>query len=183
LSKFVDEKLTMEDLQVRKATIQDLITVQLISKETFFETFADSNTEENMNKYLEESFNDDKLTSELTNPNSSFYVAWEDENPVGYLKLNTGTAQTEALDETALEIERIYVKANYHGKKVGQLLYEKALEVAQQQHNSYLWLGVWEKNPRAIRFYEKNGFTAFDKHMFKMGEDEQLDIMMKKELH
>jgi ribosomal protein S18 acetylase RimI-like enzyme len=172
----------MEHIQVIKATIDDLSTVQQIGRETFFETFADSNTEDDMNKYLEDSFNADKVTIELSNPNSLFYIAWDDESPVGYLKVNTGTAQTEQQDERALEIERIYVKSSHHGKKVGQLLYEKALEVAEQMHNSYLWLGVWEKNPRAIRFYEKNGFIAFDKHVFKMGEDEQLDIMMKKEI-
>lgn len=172
----------MDNIQLKKATTEDLHTVQLIGKETFFETFADSNTEEDMNKYLEDSFNDNRVSAELSNPDSLFYIAWEDDSPVGYLKVNTGIAQTEQQDEKALEIERIYVKISHHGKKVGQLLYEKALMVAQQQHNSYLWLGVWEKNPRAIRFYEKNGFTAFDKHIFKMGNDEQVDIMMKKEL-
>ncbi|SDK15345.1 Ribosomal protein S18 acetylase RimI [Pedobacter sp. ok626] len=172
----------MEFIEVRKATTKDLSTVQRIGRETFFETFADSNTEDDMNKYLEDSFNDHRLTVELSDPDSLFYIAWEDESPVGYLKVNTGSAQTERQDEKALEIERIYVKSSHHGKKVGQLLYEKALEVAQQQHNSYLWLGVWEKNPRAIRFYEKNGFVAFDKHTFKMGDDEQIDIMMKKGL-
>jgi diamine N-acetyltransferase len=172
----------MEYIQVKKATIDDLSATQRIGRETFFETFADSNTKEDMEKYLEDSFNNSRMIAELSNPDSSFYIAWEDENPVGYLKVNTGTAQTEQQDQKALEIERIYVKSSHHGKKVGQLLYEKALEVAQKQHNSYLWLGVWEKNPRAIRFYEKNGFIAFDKHIFKMGNDEQLDIMMKKEL-
>jgi len=172
----------MKYIQVKKATTYDLSTVQRIGRETFIETFADSNTEEDMNKYLESSFSDSRLTDELNNPESLFYIAWEDDKPVGYLKLNTGIAQTELQDQKALEIERIYVKSSHLGKKVGQLLYEKALDVALQQHNSYLWLGVWEKNPRAIRFYEKNGFIAFDKHIFKMGDDEQVDIMMKKEL-
>lgn len=172
----------MEYIQVKKATIDDLSATQRIGRETFFETFADSNTKEDMEKYLEDSFNNSRMIAELSNPDSLFYIAWEDENPVGYLKVNTGTAQTEQQDQKALEIERIYVKSSHHGKKVGQLLYEKALEVAQEQRNSYLWLGVWEKNPRAIRFYEKNGFIAFDKHIFRMGNDEQLDIMMKKEL-
>ena len=172
----------MEYIQIKKATTYDLSTVQHIGRETFIETFADSNTEEDMSKYLENSFSDSKLTDELSNPDSLFYIAWEGDKPVGYLKLNTGIAQTELQDQKALEIERIYVKSSHLGKKVGQLLYEKALEVALQKHNSYLWLGVWEKNPRAIRFYEKNGFTAFDKHIFKMGDDEQVDIMMKREL-
>lgn len=74
------------------------------------------------------------------------------------------------------------MKSDYHGKKVGQILYKKALEIALLQNKAYLWLGVWEENSKAIRFYEKNGFVAFDKHIFKFGEDEQTDVMMKKEL-
>lgn len=79
-----------------------------------------------------------------------------------------------------MEIERTYVLRSHHGKKVGQLLYNQALDVALNNKAEYLWLGVWEQNPRAIRFYEKNGFVAFDKHIFKLGADEQTDIMMKK---
>ena len=70
----------------------------------------------------------------------------------------------------------------YHGKKVGQLLYEKAIETAKQKNADYVWLGVWEENPRAISFYKKNGFIGFDKHIFKLGDDEQTDIMMKLQL-
>ncbi|WP_229213788.1 GNAT family N-acetyltransferase [Dyadobacter psychrotolerans] len=74
------------------------------------------------------------------------------------------------------------MKNTYHGKKVGQLLYEKSVEFARLQKNDYAWLGVWEENPKAIRFYEKNGFVAFSKHIFLFGQDEQTDIMMKKVL-
>ncbi len=85
----------------------------------------------------------------------------------------------EIKDKNYLEIERIYVLKEYHGKKVGQLLYENAIKIAKSKNAEYVWLGVWEKNPRAIRFYEKNGFVAFDKHIFKLGNDKQTDIMMK----
>jgi ribosomal protein S18 acetylase RimI-like enzyme len=71
------------------------------------------------------------------------------------------------------------VLQDFHGKKVGQLLYDKAIEIARQLNVDYVWLGVWEENPRAIAFYRKNGFVAFDKHIFKLGDDEQTDIMMK----
>jgi ribosomal protein S18 acetylase RimI-like enzyme len=167
---------------VSETSQQDLKALQHIARETFFETFAASNTEADMKKYLEENFSDAKMRAELSNPESVFCLAWDNEIPVGYLKVNSGQAQTELMDGAALEIERIYVKGAYHGKKVGQLLYEKALEIAQIKEITYLWLGVWEKNPKAIRFYEKNGFVAFDKHIFKLGQDEQTDIMMKKVL-
>ena len=165
-----------------KAYTEDLKTVQLIARETFYETFAAANTAADMKKYLEENFSDEKIMAELCNPDSVFCIAWEGETPVGYLKVNAGLAQTELQDESALEIERIYVTNAYHGKKVGQLLYEKALEIAHCQKKSYIWLGVWESNSKAMRFYEKNGFVAFDKHIFRFGEDEQTDIMMKKML-
>jgi RimJ/RimL family protein N-acetyltransferase len=86
------------------------------------------------------------------------------------------------MDVNAVEIERIYVLQAYHGKKVGQLLYEKAMEVSVEVNAGYVWLGVWEENQRAISFYKKNGFIEFDKHIFKLGDDEQTDVMMKKKL-
>lgn len=172
----------MDQLIVSRASLNDLETIKLIGRETFFETFAESNTEADMKKYLDESFNDAKLTAELNDQNSHFFISWEEKKPIGYMKLNVGTAQTEIRDDLSIEIERIYVKQAYHGKKVGQVLYDKALEIARQMKKKYIWLGVWEENPKAIRFYEKNGFVPFDKHVFRVGEDEQTDIMMKKEL-
>ncbi|PWW29365.1 GNAT family N-acetyltransferase [Chryseobacterium sp. AG844] len=172
----------MSSIIINKASAEDVEIVQSLGRQTFSETFAENNTEEAMKKYLEESFNTKKIKSELNNPDSFFYIAWEEDNPVGYLKVNSGEAQTELQDDTALEIERIYVKKSHHGKKVGQLLYNKALETAEQLKKSYLWLGVWEKNLRALQFYRKNGFVEFDKHIFRLGEEEQMDLMMKKVL-
>lgn len=169
----------MEIIDIRKVTLQDIHQLQRIGRQTFSETFAAVNTEENMNKYLEESFSIERLTDELTNSSSEFYFAVLDNQVIGYLKLNSGESQTELKDSKALEIERIYVLKEYHGKKVGQLLYEKAMQVARQTDADYVWLGVWEENPRAIRFYKKNGFVEFDKHIFRLGDDEQTDIMMK----
>jgi ribosomal protein S18 acetylase RimI-like enzyme len=124
----------------------------------------------------------EKLTNELNNPNSSFYFAVVNDKIIGYLKINFGDSQTELKQENALEIERIYVLKEFHGKKIGQLLFEKAMELAIQKKADYVWLGVWEENPRAISFYKKNGFVEFDKHIFKLGDDEQTDIMMKLQL-
>jgi ribosomal protein S18 acetylase RimI-like enzyme len=172
----------MEYIKINKASIGDVNTIQQIGRQTFSETFAESNTAADMKKYLDDHFNQEQVSTEVNNPDSQFYIAWEDQRPIGYLKINTAQAQTELQDESSLEIERIYVLSAYHGKKVGQLLYEKALEVASLLKKSSIWLGVWEENSRAIKFYTKNGFVAFDKHIFKMGNDEQIDIMMKKRL-
>jgi diamine N-acetyltransferase len=169
----------MEAIEIKKIGLTEIEQLQIIGRQTFLETFAQGNTEENMQKYLQEGFTVDKLTNELTNPNSEFYFALLDNKVVGYLKINFGQAQTELKDQKALEIERIYVLKEFHGKKVGQILYDKAFDIAKQTSADYLWLGVWEENPRAINFYKKNGFVEFDKHIFKLGNDEQTDIMMK----
>ena len=166
-------------MTTRKVTLSDIDQLQKIGRQTFFETFAAGNTEENMQKYLAEGFTVEKLTAELTDPHSEFYFAEIDKEVIGYLKLNTGASQTELKDDKALEIERIYVLKEYHGKKAGQLLYNKALTIAREKGSDYVWLGVWDQNSRAISFYKKNGFVAFDQHIFTLGDDEQTDIMMK----
>ena len=175
-------KSAMNNITIRKATPNDIDRLQKISRQTFFETFSEGNTEENMTRYLDESLSLDRLTAELTDRNSQFYFAEIDSKVIGYLKLNSGQSQTELKDDKALEIERIYVLKGYHGSGVGQLLYEKAIQVARQANADYVWLGVWEENPRAINFYKKNGFVEFDRHIFKLGDDEQTDIMMKLQL-
>lgn len=169
-------------MKIRKANIQDIEKLKEIGKRTFYETFSSENSEENMTEYLENGFSTEKLKSELTDPNAEFYFAELDGKTIGYLKVNYGQSQTEIKDKNALEIERIYVLKEFHGKKAGQLLYGKAIELAKKNGVDYVWLGVWEQNPRAIRFYEKNGFVPFDKHIFKLGDDEQTDIMMKLKL-
>lgn len=170
----------MNGVILKKASSQDLETMQLIGRETFYETFAKSNSETAINKYISANFGTERVKNELSNPGSVFYIATIGGETVGYLKLNTGNAQTENQGDAAIEIERIYVKAAFHGKQIGQLLYEKALEIAMTEHKSFIWLGVWEENQKAIRFYEKNGFIPFDKHVFMMGDEMQIDIMMKK---
>lgn len=172
----------MNNLEIKKAAIKDLEKLQAIGRQTFAETFADVNSEENMTKYLEESFAAEKLTAELNNPSSFFYFAVLDEKVIGYLKLNTENAQTEKQDLDALEIERIYVAKEFHGKKIAQALYAQAEKTAEQIKASYMWLGVWEENFRAVSFYTKNGFVQFDTHIFRLGDDEQTDLLMKKVL-
>jgi ribosomal protein S18 acetylase RimI-like enzyme len=171
----------MESISIVPVSISDLIKLQTISRSTFGQTFNEHNNPEDMETYLNSSFSAEKLSAELNNKYSEFYFAINNEvnEVVGYLKVNTGDAQSEKMDLNAFEIERIYVDKAYFGKKVGQLLFNKAIEIAKSIKVSYVWLGVWEENHRALAFYTKNGFIAFDKHIFKLGNDEQTDIMMK----
>lgn len=167
------------EIEIKKVSINDIDQLQKIGNQTFYETFSSVNSEVNMAKYLNEGFSSEKLTVELCDDNTEFYFATSDGKVIGYLKINFGQSQTELKDENALEIERIYVLKDFHGKNVGKLLYDQAIHTAKQKNAEYIWLGVWEENPRAINFYKKNGFVAFDKHIFKLGDDVQTDIMMR----
>ncbi|WP_293312370.1 GNAT family N-acetyltransferase [Pedobacter sp. UBA5917] len=171
----------MEQIIIERVNITDIKKLQKIGRNTFFEAFSEVNTEENMKDYLENSFSEDKLRAELNNKDSRFYFALVDGEVVAYLKINFGEAQNEKIND-AIEIERIYVLKAFHGKGVAQGLYQKAIDIAYEIQVGTVWLGVWEENYRALRFYEKNGFTPFGKHSFWLGDDEQTDLLMKKEL-
>ena len=172
----------MLNYKISKASIKDLPTIQHIAKKTFIDAFGRDNTQKNMDIYVAKSFNTTQLTAEINHPNSVFYLATLAKETIGYIKLNVADAQTEAISGNCMELERIYVDAPYHGKKIGQLLMDKAIQIAQTAQKDFLWLGVWEKNPKAIRFYQKNGFVKFDTHVFLMVDDPQTDWLMKKML-
>lgn len=169
----------MNDVIIRKLNPADLALLREISIQTFVDTFADQNTPENMESYLQTSLSLEKLSIELNHSESEFYFAELNDEIIGYLKLNYGAAQSEPL-ENALEIERIYIRKEFHGKKIAQHLYNKAIERATERNAQFIWLGVWEHNARAIAFYTKLGFTAFGTHPFMLGDDKQTDILMKR---
>jgi ribosomal protein S18 acetylase RimI-like enzyme len=170
----------MNSITILQVGLNELDKLQAISRTTFSQTFDEHNSPEDMAAYLNTSYSIEKLTDEINNPESEFYFAVDADTVVGYLKVNIGEAQTEKKDVNAFEIERIYVDQAYLGKKIGQLLFNKAVDLAIAKKANYIWLGVWEENHRALAFYKKNGFVQFDSHIFKLGNDEQTDIMMKR---
>ena len=171
----------MESMVIERVALEHIEKLQEIGRATFLEAFGHLNSAQDMQQYIEQSFSTAKLSNEIQNKGSQFYFAIINTRIIGYLKINFGAAQTEPQDDS-LEIERIYVLKEFHGQKIGQILYQKAVEIALKMKVSYVWLGVWEENHRALAFYRKNGFTTFDKHIFMLGNDEQTDLMMKKKL-
>ncbi len=169
-------------IEIRKIQANEAVELQNIAKQTFKETFSSENSTENLEQYLENSFTLQKVESEINNPDSAFYFATEDKHITAYLKINLEDAQTEIRTKNTMELERIYVLKNHQGKGIGKLLLQKAIELAKQNKVNFLWLGVWEKNHSAISFYEKHGFVKFDQHIFTLGKEEQVDVMMKLEI-
>ena len=169
-------------LLFRQCIHSDIYVLRDFSYRTFSETFAHINTQDDMKAYLNKAFDIEKLSAELLNKNSSFYFLYSDNELAGYLKLNEAPSQTDIQDELSLEIERIYVAKEFQGKGLGGCLMDKAISTAVTRNKKYVWLGVWEKNEKAICFYKKNGFYKIGSHSFFIGDDEQTDYIMRRDL-
>ena len=170
--------MSLPNLIIQRATETDLSDLQFISILTFCQAFEQFNTAEDMQLYLENCLSIEQLNKEMKTEASSFFLAKIDGVTIGYLKLNCGNSDQNDLEGPGLEIERIYVVEEYHGAGIGQELYVFVEEKATELRATHLWLGVWEHNPRAIRFYEKLGFEPFGTQQFILGKDIQTDILM-----
>lgn len=171
----------MDTTPIHIAPVSEAQVEQLaaLSRQTFYESFASHNTEANMQAHLQKAYSTTQLLKELTSPHAQFYFALAGNEPVGYIKLNFAPGQSDLQDNTALELERIYVLQAWQGRQIGQQLLQKAIGVAREHALQSIWLGVWEHNPKAIAFYRKHGFVAFSTHVFTVGTDEQTDILFK----
>ena len=164
---------------IRPCTLQDLTVLRNLAEATFTETFAQLNNPRDFQAYLKTAFSLEKVRSEISHPDTEFYLLMLDGQYAGYLKLNFGSAQSDLQDVQSLEIERIYVLSQYQGLGLGRHLFDLALRRAKARSLSYIWLGVWEKNEKAIGFYKRQGFYEFSSHVFQMGEDLQTDKLMR----
>jgi diamine N-acetyltransferase len=169
-------------IKIESCTLADSHRLQDISYETFNETFKDQNTPDNMKAYLEKAFNLTQVEEELSNPSSQFFFIYFKNDLAGYLKINMNDAQSEEYGDEYLEIERIYIKHNFHKLGLGKYLLTKAIDIAKECDKKKIWLGVWERNENAIAFYKKLGFVQTGTHSFYMGDEEQVDIIMVKSL-
>jgi ribosomal protein S18 acetylase RimI-like enzyme len=162
--------------------IKDIKILVEISIKTFVSAFEKLNNPEDFKTYTEITFSKEQLKKELLNENTSFYFVYNDKELVGYFKLNKKEAQTEFFGNTSIEIERIYVLDKFQGQQIGKKMLLHIFEMAKQEKVSFIWLGVWEKNIIAIRFYKRHGFKKFDTHPFFIGNDKQTDWLMRLDL-
>jgi diamine N-acetyltransferase len=154
----------------------------VLSRKTFYDAFEYLNNSDDFEAYTSKAFTREQLLSEIENPDSAFYFAVVDNEPVGYIKLNYRDAQAEFREPDAVEVSRIYILASQQGKKIGNQLLDFAINKSIEDKMQYIWLGVWEHNLAAQRFYERNGFVKVGSHEFVVGRDIQVDFLMKREL-
>ena len=167
---------------IKVCTVEQLDLLREISIETYRDTFIESNSEELMQKYLNDALTREKLEAEFNNVDSTFYFIYIAEQVAGFLKVNEVGAQTDIHDIKSLEIERFYIRKAFLRQGLGKALMEFACALAKQANNEYVWLGVWEENFPALYFYKSMGFQQIGTHPFDMGGDIQTDLIFKKEL-
>jgi GNAT superfamily N-acetyltransferase len=169
-------------IEIKEAEPKDIPLLLKVSIETQMDTFADQNTPEIMAAHIRDSYDPAKFEKEFYEPDTAFYIAWDENDLAGFLRLRVTDEAQKYLGANAMEIHRLYVTRAYQGKGVGFALMQHAIQYGRNRKFDWLWLGVWEKNYKAQQFYERCGFTRFAEHVFWMGPDPQNDWLLKLKL-
>lgn len=165
---------------VRRASAGDAKLLAELGARTFDETFAGDNSPEDMAAYAAASFNVERLTEELNDPLSVFFVAEVEGSAAGYAKLRSGEASEGVEGERPVELVRLYVLREWLGRGVGHALMRRCIDEARAMGFQTIWLGVWERNGRAQAFYRKWDFHEVGEHVFRLGSDAQRDVVMQR---
>ena len=167
---------------IGRGTIEDAVALTELSVTTFTDTFAADNRKEDMDKYLAEEMNLEKLSKELSDEKNLFFLVRYNGHLAGYAKLSAAKKPEAPATNNPVEIERIYVARKYQGRKIGAALMNECINYALAQSSDTVWLGVWEHNYKAVNFYNQWGFERYGSHEFRLGDDIQTDMLMKKDL-
>jgi GNAT superfamily N-acetyltransferase len=174
----------MSEIKMRKATIKDAEMLADLAYKTFWDAFHDhpENAPEDLADYMQKAFNIEQIRREISDENSIFLIAEIENEPAGYARLIIDSTEHGISSTKPIELNRLYSKQEFLGKGVGARLMEECFALAKKLNCDAMWLGVWEFNPRAQRFYEKYGFREVGKHVFLLGSDPQTDLLMQKEI-
>ena len=172
------------NLNIRRGTVEDAKTLAPLAVKIFNDTFAANplNKPEDMRAYIAEFMSVAAFEQELADKDSVFFIAESDGEMIGYSKLKENSIEDSVSDTNPIELCRLYVAHEFHGKGVAEKLMNECLDEATRKDFQTMWLGVWEFNFRAQRFYEKLGFSKVGKHVFQLGSDPQTDFVMEKKL-
>lgn len=166
------------DLVIRHATSGDAVTLSSFAAHVFHETFAPDNDSMDMQVYLRDAFTPEKQAAEIADPLCVCLMAMVGETMAGYALLRTDATDPGVAAERSMELQRFYVDHAWHGQGVASRLMAACIEAARGRGGATMWLGVWERNARAIRFYAKQGFTDSGTQEFRLGRDLQTDRVM-----
>ena len=166
----------------RTARPEDAALLAELGASTFMETFESANTPENFAAYMAAAFGEAIQRAELEDPGTTVFFAEREGDAVGYVMLRERTPPASLGEEDALEIARLYARKRALGSGVGAALMQRAIAEAAGRGKDAVWLGVWDRNERAIRFYESWGFHRLGTQPFLLGTDLQTDLVMVRRL-
>jgi GNAT superfamily N-acetyltransferase len=169
-------------LTIRRGTLADAGLLSELGTTTFTETFAADNTAEDLAAYIATSFSIAQQTSELEDPASILLIAEVDGRAGGYASLKAGEDENGVEGVNPIEVVRLYVLREWHGRGIGAELMRACIDEAKRAGHDTVWLGVWERNILAQAFYRKWNFRAVGEHMFRLGTDLQRDLVMQRRL-
>lgn len=167
---------------IRKAEVSDAHNLAQLQERTFCDTFGADNDPVDMALHCQKSYSAALQEQEITDPHLVTLVSAEQQQLLGFAQIRRGAAPSCLDADQPAEILRLYVDKPWHGKGLAQQLMEQSLEQARALGASHIWLGVWERNPRAISFYKKYGFVEVGEHVFMVGSDAQRDVIMTRSL-
>jgi diamine N-acetyltransferase len=170
--------LKSESLHIRIAVESDAPALAALGARTFEETFGPHNRPEDMRAHLSKAFGIAQQTQELVNPDMVTLLGFHDSTPIAFAQVKRQAPPAGIHIDAPVEVHRFYVDRSAHGKGVAQQLMGAVHTVAREFGGQTLWLGVWERNPRAIAFYRKFGFIDCGSHDFYVGQDRQTDRVL-----
>lgn len=168
----------MQPTRIRRGLVSDAPTLAEFMARTFAEAFGADNRPEDMQAHLAKSYGVAQQTRELSNPDVITLLAHQGETLVGYAQVRRNPPPPCVTQERTVEVHRFYVDRPAHGSGVAQALMAAAFDAARELGGEHVWLGVWERNPRAIAFYAKMGFVDVGGTDFYVGPDRQTDRVM-----
>ncbi|HVX38887.1 MAG TPA: GNAT family N-acetyltransferase [Gemmatimonadaceae bacterium] len=173
----------LQEITISRAAESDVAALAEFGRRTFDETFGPHNTPSDMEAFLSKTFGIPQQTAEVRDPDRAMIVAKDGAGTlVGYALVHRGSTEHCVTAARPAEVRRIYVDSSLHGRNVGAQLMGACIEQSRAWGCDAIWLGVWERNPRAIAFYEKQGFRTVGSHDFWVGSDRQRDHIMLKPL-
>lgn len=168
------------DLTIRRAKPDDAAIVAELGSRTFTDTFASDNTLEDMAAFLAATFGPELQRREIEDPAVTVLIAEREGRPVAYAMIRESDVPGCVSGAAPVELARFYVDRAEHGRGIAAQLMAHVLEAAAARGARTLWLGVWERNARAIAFYRKLGFVDVGSHDFVLGSDVQTDRLMQR---
>jgi diamine N-acetyltransferase len=174
---------TLDTVHLRRATTGDAKLLTELAARLFEDTFGPDNDPDDIRAYLAGAFSEKKQLAELADADRVVWIALDSlDRPIGYAAMRRGARARGVVAERPAEVERIYADRHWHGRGTGRALMAACIEQARAWGCDVLWLGVWERNPRAIAFYEKTGFQKVGRQTFLLGRDVQHDDVMARSL-